>query len=221
MKRIGKPTVKYNDSAVSSVLGAVLMVFLTFVLAAATFAAIHDNSSIGHMLSKTSIVFIEIKYIVGGIQSEPSTIRFDQNYITLIHKGGDSLDTSSTNVILSGYGSGYVGAVGGGGGGGHLEYGDVMVKYTNLAYDGKVPEYSSTNPALDGGLWSTGEKLILWGEDSINGTDASTVLVSVNGISNTSNNYGFKSGTIVTIKIVDKTTQRIIMEGREVVKPAE
>ena len=215
---MGKLTIKDEDNAVTPILGAVLMVFLTFVLAGATVAAVYDDERINNVFTKTPTAVIEIEGIVGGIQSEPNTIRFDQNYITLMHKSGDSLDTGSTNIILSGDGSSYVGVVGSGG---HYEYGNVIVKYTNLAYDGKVSEYNSINPALDDGLWSTGEKLILWGKDSIDGSDASTVTVSANSVSNTSNNYGFKSGTTVTIKIFDKTTQRIIAEGTAVVKPAE
>ncbi len=221
MKVMRKPTLRDSDNAVAPIFGAVLIVLLTFVLAVATVAAVYNDGAIERInsaLTKTPAAVIEVEGIVGGIQSEPNTIRFDQNYITLMHKSGDSLVTSSTNIILSGDGSSYVGVVSSGG---HYEYGDVMVKYTNLAYDGKVSEYSSTNPAFDDGLWSTGEKLILWGKDSIDGTDASTVLVSANGISNTSNNYGFKSGTTVTIKIFDKTTQRIIAEGTAIVKPAE
>ena len=220
MKVAPKPTFKCNDNATSPVFGAVLIILLTFVLAVATVAAVYNDGAverISNSLTKTPVAVIEIEGIVGGIQSEPNIIRFDQNYITLMHKSGDSLVLDSTNIILSGYGSSYVGVFGSG----HLEYGNVMLKYTNLAYDGKVSEYKTTNPALDDDLWSTGEQLILRGDDSINGTDASTVLVSVSGISNTSNNYGFKSGTTVTIKIFDKTTKRIIAEGTAIVKPAE
>ena len=220
MKVSSRPTFRYNDNAVSPIIGTVLILLLTFVLAVVTITAVFNDDAerINNAFTKTPTAVIEIEGIVGGIQSEPNTIRFDQNYITLMHKSGDSLVTSSTYVILSGDGSSYVGVVSSGG---HYEYGDVMVKYINLAYDDKVSEYSSTNPAFDDELWSTGEKLILWGKDSINGTDASTVTVSANGISNTSNNYGFKSGTTVTIKIFDKTTQRIIAEGTAIVKPAE
>ena len=220
MKVMRKPTLRNSDNAVAPIFGAVLMVFLTFVLAVATVAAVYNDDvveRISNSLTKTPAAVIEIEGIVGGIQSEPNTIKFIQNYIILMHKGGDSLDTSSTNIILSGHGSGYVGVFGSG----HLEYGDIAVRYTNLVYSGKHSKYESTNPALDDGLWSTGEHLTLWGEDSINGTDASTVFVTVNGISNTSNNYGFKSGSTVTIKLFDKTTKRIIAEGTAVVKPAE
>ena len=221
MKVMRKPTLRDSDNAVAPIFGAVLIVLLTFVLAVATVAAVYNDDAverISNSLTKTPAAVIEVEGIVGGIQSEPNTIRFDQNYITLMHKSGDSLVLDSTLIILSGEGSGYVGVTCAGG---HMEYGDTVVRYTDLTINNKNNIFLQHNSALDDGLWSTSEQLNLWGEDSINGTDASTVLVTVNGISNTSNNYGFKSDTTVTIKIFDKTTQRIIAEGTAIVKPAE
>ena len=218
MKVAPKSNIKNNNNATSPVFGAVLMILLTFVLAVATVAAVYNDGAIeriSNSLTKTPVAVIEIEGIVGGV---PNDVQYAENYITLMHKSGHSLVLDSTMIVLSGEGSSYIGVVAHGG---WIEYGDVTVKYTNLAYDGKVSEYNSTNPAFEDNLWSTGEQLILNGDDSINGTDASSVLVSANGISNTSNNYGFKSGTTVTIKIFDKTTQRIISEGTAIVKPAE
>ena len=221
MKVAPKPILKDNDNATSPVFGALLMILLTFILAVATVAAVYNDDAverISNSLTKTPAAVIKIEGIVGGIQSEPTTIRFIQNYITLMHKSGDSLVLDSTMILLSGEGSSYIGSVGHGG---KIKYGDTTVRYTNLATNGKHSKYNTSNPAIDDNIWSAGEHLTLWGEDSINGTDASSVSVSVNGISNTSNNYGFKSGTTVTIKIFDKTTQRIIAEGTAIVKPAE
>ena len=215
MKVAPKPILKDNDNATSPVFGALLMILLTFILAVATVAAVYNDDAVEHIsnsLTKTSVAVIEIEVI------ENYGTEYHDINIKLRHKSGDSLVLDSTNIILSGYGSSYVGAVGSGG---YTEYGDVTVKYTHILCDGKVSKYKSTNAALNDGLWSTGEQLTIDGDDSINGTDASSVSVSVNGISNTSNNYGFKSGTTVTIKIFDKTTQRIIAEGTAIVKPAE
>lgn len=215
MKAMRKPTLRDSDNAVAPIFGAVLIVLLTFVLAVATVAAVYNDDAVERInsaLTKTPAAVIEIEEV------ENYGPEYHDINIRLWHKSGDSLALDSTNIILSGYGSSYIGVVGSGG---YTEYGDVTVKYTHLLYAGKVSKYESTNSVLNDGLWSTGEQLILNGDDSILGTDASTVLVSVNGISNTSNNYGFKSGTTVTIKIFDKTTQRIIAEGTAVVKPAE
>ena len=221
MKVAPKPTFKGSDNATSPVFGAMLIILLTFVLAVATVAAVYNDGAIeriSHSLTKTPVAVIEIEGIVGGVQSEPNTIRFDQNYITLMHKSGDSIGLDSTSIILSGEGSSYVGIIFAGG---HMEYGDTVVRYTDLTPNDKNNIFLQHNSALDDGMWSTGEQLILWGKDSNIGNVSSSVLVSANGITSNYNNYGFKSGTTVTIKIFDKNTQRIVAEGTAIVKPAE
>ena len=215
MKVMRKQTLRNNDNAVSPILGSILIVFLTFVMAAAIVTAIYDNGAIENMFTKAPTAVIEIEEVAN----------YDSSYhdinIKLWHKGGDSLALDSTFIILSGKGISQIGVFGFPGF--KKEYGDVTVKYTNLAYDGKHQEkYIDTNSAaFDDGLWSTGEQLILDGEDSSSGINASTVLVTVNGISSDYDNYGFDTGTTVTIKIFDKNTQHIIAEGTAVVKPAE
>ncbi len=217
MKVVPKPTLKDNNNATSPVFGAVLIILLTFVLAVATVAAVYNDDAverISNSLTKTPAAVIEIEGIAGGV---PNDVQYAENYIKLQHKSGDSLSLDSTFIIISGDGSSHIGTfpiftkV----------EGEVMTKYVDLTTSGKLSTYKTRNPSLDNNLWSAGEQLILRGDDSINGTDASTVLVTVNGISNTYNNYGFKSGTTVTIKIFDKTTKRIIAQGTAVVKPAE
>ncbi len=221
MKVMRKPTLRDSDNAVAPIFGAVLIVLLTFVLAVATVAAVYNDGAIEHInnaLTKTPAAVIEIEGIVGCVPNPPQSGGYPDNYIRLVHKSGDPLILDSTFVILSGDGSSYVGIMFNGG---YIAYGDVVVKYTDLTQNDKNVLFLQHNPALDDGAWSTGEHLTLWGKDSINGTDASSVLVSVNGISNTSNNYGFDTGTTVTIKIFDKTTQRIVAKGTAIVKPAE
>ncbi|MCL7410379.1 MAG: type IV pilin N-terminal domain-containing protein [Methanosarcinaceae archaeon] len=216
---MGKQAIKDEENAVTPVFGALLMVFLTFVLAVATVTAVYDDGAverINNLLTKTPAAVIEIEGIENGAINP---VPYHTINTILRHKGGDSLLLDSTIIILSGGGRSYIGFVGHGGG---MKTGDMTVKYSDLTMNGKLPEYNITNSAmLDDNLWSTGEQLILNGGDSINGTDASSVLVSVNGVSNTSNNYGFDTGTTVTIKIFDKTTQRIIAEGKAIVKSAE
>ena len=213
MKVMRKPTLRDSDNAVAPIFGAVLIVLLTFVLAVATVAAVYNDGAverINNALTKTPAAVIEIENI------ENYGPEYHDISIKLWHKSGDSIALDSTMLILSGEGTSYSG---------FFPFftkieGDVIVKYVDLATSGKISAYKIHNPSLDDGLWSTGEQLILNGDDSILGTDASTVLVSANGISNTSNNYGFDTGTIVTIKIFDKTTERIVAEGTAIVKPA-
>ncbi len=215
---MSKLAIKEDDNAVTPILGAVLMVFLTFVLAGATVAAVYDDGAverISNSLTKTPTAVIDTEII----EKYGSSYR-DIN-IKILHKGGDSLTLDSTFIILSGKGTSQIGVFGFPGF--KKESGDITVKYPNLAYDGKRQEkYIDTNTAtLDDGLWSTGEQLILNGEDSSSGINASTVIVTVNGISSDYDNYGFDTGTTVTIKIFDKTTQRIIAEDTAIVKPTE
>ena len=217
MKIVHKPTLKDNDNAASPILGAVLMVFLTFVLAVATVAAVYNDGAverISNSLTKTPAAVIEIEGIVGGV---PNAVQYAENYISLVHKSGDSLALDSTFILISGDGSSHIGTfpiftkV----------EGEVITEYVDLTTTGKRSTYRIRNPSLDDDIWSTGEQLILRGDDSIDGTNTSTVLVTVNGISNTYNNYGFSSSSTVTIKIFDKTTKRIIAEGTAIVKSAE
>ncbi|MCK5722592.1 MAG: type IV pilin N-terminal domain-containing protein [Gammaproteobacteria bacterium] len=214
MKVALKPTFKDSDNATSPVFGAMLIILLTFVLAVASVAAVYNDGAIeriSNAFTKTPAAVIEIENI------ENYGSEYHDINIKLWHKGGDSLLLDSTTMILSGKGTAYSGFFPI-----FTEIeGDVVVKYLDLTKFGKYPAYNTNNPSLDDGLWSTGEQLILNGDDSILGTDASSVLVSANGISNTSNNYGFDTDTTVTIKIFDKTTKRIIAEGTAIVKPAE
>lgn len=218
MKVVPKPTLKDNNNATSPVFGAVLIILLTFVLAVATVAAVYNDGAIeriNNVFTKTPMAVIGTKII------EKYGSSYRDIDIKIWHKGGDSLTLDSTFIILSGKGTSQIGVFGFPGF--KKKKGDITVKYTNLAYDGKRPEkYMSTNSAVIGdSLWSTGEELILNGEDSSSGINGSTVQVTVNDILSDYDNYGFDTGTTVTIKIFDKTTQRIIAEGTAIVKPAE
>jgi len=199
-----------NNNAVAPVIGAVLLVILTVLLAGAVATTVVSNGSV--LSSSTPVAMIEVDDVVGYGGG------YKDNVVSLEHKGGDPLDLDSTFVVLSGEGSSYVGKVGDGG---FMAYGHVTVKYFDLTPEGSRFTYISNNPCIEDGLWSVGEILVLDGDDSINGTDASTVHVSVDGYSDTSNNYGFKDGGSVTVKIFDSLTDRVICEDVVNVRPFE
>lgn len=194
-----------NNAAVTPVIGVVLLVMLTVLLAAMVAAIVMSDGVFGSISSSTPMAMIEVKDAVGGV---PNAVKYKENFVILEHKGGDPLDLDSTFIVLTGDGSSYVGAFVGG----SKVYGQTTVKYFDLTPSGTYATYKSNNPCIDDGLWSAGEELVLNGDDSINGTDASTVHVSVEGYSDTSNNYGFREGSLVTVKVFDSTTDRVIAE---------
>ncbi|WP_052402917.1 type IV pilin N-terminal domain-containing protein [Methanococcoides methylutens] len=204
-----------NDGAVAPIIGALLLVMLTVLLGGVVAAAVIGDGIFGSISSSTPMAMIEVKDAVGGV---PNSVQYKENYVILEHKGGDPLDLDSTFVVLSGDGSSYVGKVGHGG---FKVYGQVTAKYYDLTPSGTCATYKSNNPCIDDGLWSAGEFLVLNGDDSINGTDASTVRVSVGGYSDTSNNYGFRQGTLMTVKVFDSTTDRVIAEDIVSVRPLD
>ena len=49
----------------------------------------------------------------------------------------------------------------------------------------------------------------------------SSVKVSVNGVGNTSDNYGFKAGSEITLKVIDNEGKNVLAEQTAVVKHSE
>jgi flagellin-like protein len=203
-----------NNNAVSPVIGAILLILLTILLAGITASVVYGKDY-STSLKPAPMAVIEVESVVGGV---PDRVRYEENFIVLTHRGGDSLQTDSTKILINGEGSSYTGAVTRGG---VKRYGNLLAVYEDLEYEGKIPLYKKRNVDLSDGVWSAGEKLVLNGYDSINGTTASSVLVSINGMSNTSNNYGLKQNTIITIKVFDRESNKIIAEMKHKVTPAK
>jgi hypothetical protein len=142
-------------------------------------------------------------------------VRFEENYVYLVHGSGDPLDLDSTFIVLEGEGSSYVGQVSAGG---YFVGGDIVVTYHDLIPEGLDSGYSANNPCAEDGIWSAGEVLILNGQDGLGNN--SSVIVEANG-EKTKNNYGFREGTTVTVKVIDFPTQRLISEDTAVVRSAD
>ncbi len=207
-----------NSNGMSPVVGTFLMIALTILFSGVVMVGLFDenvNEKIEVSFRPTPLAIVEIESIEGGI---PNDVRYKENYINLAHVNGDCLNLDSTFIVLEGQGSSYVGEFGAGG---KKVVGDLVVRYHDLTPEGSISKYESRNTIIKDHKWSTGEALILNGDDSVNGTDASSVSVTVNGLENTSNNYGFMQGTIVTMKVFDSRTQRLIGEDSAVVRPAD
>jgi hypothetical protein len=136
--------------------------------------------------------------------------------MVFVHEGGSSLPLDSTSIRISGYGNSYRGIPGHGG---TRVTGNLSVSYLNLSTAGKNPEYETLNRAvLKDGLWSAGEKLVLCGQDSSVSRIDSSVKVNVNGMGNTSDNYGFKAGSEINLKVIDSEGKTLIAELTAIVK---
>lgn len=213
MDKLYQQTIKNNNSAVSPIIGVILMLFLTILFAGITVSVVYGDG-FSPSSGKVPMAVIEVEDVVGGLPfNVPNIVRFDENYLYMVHRGGDPLAGDSTRIIISGDGSSYEGAVP------HGAYhsGNVLVSYESLLFDGKLSQYASNNPDLSDGVWSAGEKLILNGDDSINGSFSSSVFVRINEITDTANNYGLKEGSTVSIKIFDKNTDCLIAESSHLV----
>ena len=204
---------KYHAGGISPVMGVILMLFLTLLLAGITVSSVYGGN-IALFSGKVPMASIELEYAVGGV---PNDVKYEENFLCLMHKGGDPLLTDSTRIVISGEGSGYEGVVPSG----TRHYGEVFISYDNLLFEGKKPVYASRNADISDGVWSAGEELILNGDDAINGSMYSTVSVRINEVTNTANHYGLKEDSTVIIKIFDKHTQCIISEFECLVIQAE
>ncbi len=225
MKVWGKIRCKYLFSsesaseAVTPVVGSLLMLLILVVLAGAVASSI-INSFGSDASFQPPVAMITLESCEGGLYGVGPTAeraKLEENRIVLVHEGGDSLPLDAISIRVSGYGNSYQGDVGEGGT--PLE-GDTDVLYHNLGPEEKNGTYMArNNEVLKDGFWSTGEKLILCGQDSSTSTD-STVKVSVNGDSNTSDNYGFKAGSEITLMVID-IKNRLLSEQTAIVKQAD
>ncbi|WP_340819693.1 type IV pilin N-terminal domain-containing protein [Methanolobus sp. WCC4] len=194
-----------HRNGVSPVIGVILMLVLTILLAGITVTAVYGADAVSS-LKKAPMASIEVEHAEGSAASQ---VAYDKSFIHLVHMGGDPLDARSTRIIITGEGSAYEGVVPTG----TRHNGNILISYDNLLFNGKESAYASRNPALSDGMWSAGEILILNGPDAISSGPASTVSVSINEVMDTANNYGLKEDSWLTVKIFDKDTQRIISES--------
>jgi hypothetical protein len=226
MKAWGKIQAKHffsfrlTSEAVTPIIGSLLMLLILVVLAsiiAISFSNIaEEGKSSQPLMAKISLESCE-----GGLYGVGPTAdraRCEENRIVLIHEGGDSLPLDSISIRISGYGNSYRPVFGQG-----SLTGNLSVFYLDLTRGGKNSTcYVVNNKAtIEEGSWDVGERLVLCGQDSAVGATKSSVKVSVDGDYNTSDNYGFKVGSEVTLKVIDTKRSNVIAEQRVIVKHAE
>lgn len=206
--------------ALTPVIGSILLLLITFALVGIVVSSVF-NSSGGEAGLQPQMARITLESCKGGLyntgpKAEIATL--EENRIVLVHEGGSSLPLDSTSIRISGYGNSYRGIPGYGGA---TVTGNLSISYLNMNTTGKNPDYEARNRAvLKDSFWSAGEKLMLCGQDSSVSRIDSSVKVNVNGIGNTSDNYGFKAGSEITLKVIDSKGKNVIAEQTAVVKLA-
>ena len=182
-------------------LSSVFLLFLTVSLCG--ILVLNSSAFTNYDVGQPSPIKIEIEAVSGGDRYN-DTARFQDNVLILRHAGGKSVPLDSLSVQIVGIGNSYRGIPGSGG---EFLFGDLVVYYEHLNIDKKNPQFEKNNrETLKDGLWSSGEILILTGNDSKNSSSTS-VFVSVNGDSGTSQNYGFSSQTAAEIFVFQNSAQ--------------
>lgn len=226
MKSWGKIRYKHllssesDSEAISPVVGSILMLLISVVLVGASALTFFNIVGEG-TISEPLMAHISLESCEGGLRYAPKgeNSTFENNTIVLIHQGGSPLPGDAICIQIFGTGNAYQGDVGKGG---IFLKGDTEVIYQNLSPTGKNPKYESKNKEiLKDNFWSAGEKLTLHGDDSAIGSIVSSVKVSVNGDGNTSDNYGFKVGSEIIIKVIDVKSRNFVAEQKAIVKHYE
>ena len=177
-----------------------LLILITVTLAGTLFFGIGPLLGNLHDFSPTDPIKIEVVSFSAGDRYNDS-LRFQDNILILRHAGGSPVSLDAVSIQITGKGNVYSGIPGSGG---RMIYGDVLVYYEHINSSRKNSGFVRNNrETLRDGLWSPGEILILTGNDSLNST-VSSVFASVNGNSDTSNNYGFSSNQTLEIRIYQK-----------------
>ena len=201
---------KFESCAYVNLISSLFLLLVLFVLAGTVCSSFLSGSE-SCLNTQLPVVNIQIEACDGGLSNSGpinERVRTNENLIILVHKGGNPLLLESTSVKIHGYGNSYRGTVGSGGG---SVVGDTFVYYTDLRAKTKNPEYQTRNKVmLEDGYWSQGEKLILCGKDSAIGALDSSVKVNVNETGNTSDNYGFKAGSEITLFFIDTQSGNVL-----------
>jgi len=202
--------------ALTPVIGSLMLLLITLALAG-TIAAVF-NLSDDEAVFQTSMAKITLESCEGGLYvfgPEAERARLEENQIVLLHEGGSPLLLDTVSINIFGYGNSYHGLPGHEG---KILKGNISIFYHDLSSRGKNPKYLARNGAvLENGLWEAGEKLILYGNDSSVGSIDSSVKVSVDGVNNTSDNYGFQTGSKIALKVIDREGKCVLSEQEAVV----
>ncbi len=210
------------SDAVTPIIGSVIMLLVLVLLAGVTAISFFNIAGEGEsnqpLVAKISLESCEGGLFNDGPENERAAL--ENNTIVLLHEGGSSLPVDTISIKISGYGNSYHGIADGNG---TKIVGNAEIFYESLSLTGKNPTYYLVNnkDILEDGSWNVGERLVLCGQDSAIGAVKSSVKVSVDGDSDTSDNYGFKVGSEIILKVIDTKSSNVIAEQRTIVKHYE
>jgi len=196
------------SDAVTPIIGSLLMLIVLVALAGVAAISFSNIANEGKS-TQPLMARILVESCEGGLspnnydedeKEDKKRARFQENKIVLVHEGGDSLPLDSISIKIFGYGNSYRPVFGQ-----DFLTGNISLLYLDLSPRGKNNKYyaDKNKATLEDNSWNVGERLVLCGQDSAEGATKSSVKVSVDGDSDTSDNYGFKAGSEITLKVID------------------
>ena len=202
-------TFRESKSAVSSVIGVILLVGLTVVLVATIAGSIFGFA----LAPDAQDAHIVIRQARGNISY------LTGNEIVLAHKGGDTLRSDGVKIIIDGEGKE---ALKDGGDIGEASLGKITITYSNLEgynyvnSNGKrkdryflddVDDEDFAKIASDD-TWNPGEVVVLYGADGVHSGNTNNV----------DKKYKLTAGSTVTVSIVDIASNKLIASSFSTVK---
>jgi len=189
-----------DEYAVSPVIGVVVMVGMTVIMVSAVTVSVF-SFSMPETAPKARIVVVEAK----GDMDES----LYKNFLSLKHKGGDTLYENNTKIIITGKGYAYSGTMPSG------PAVDIRVIYRDLSgnnYGGE--DGNNLGEMVEGTTWDSGESVKLYGYDGKNINSEIT-----NNQGNTvDSKWKLDASSTVSVTVIDIITNQIIATSSVTVK---
>ncbi len=192
-----------NEDAIAAVIGVILLIGITVILAATIIASVGLFTP--HKSAPHAVIVIE--------RANGNLSFLHNNSIILRHKGGDFLTENNTEVIIKGTGCAYTGNIT------SCQPQDIQVTYRDLSgnnYDGENGE--KLGKIVEGSTWDAGEKIILYGYDGRN-INSPISDIAQNSGNTVDRKWRLEPGSTVSVTVVDISTDQIIATLRAVVEP--
>ncbi len=186
------------EDAVSPVIGVTMMVGLTVIMVSVVAVSVFAFTLPESLPPHAKIVVVEARGDIGYTA-------LNKSFIALKHKGGDVLNENNTKIIITGKGYAYAT-----GEDPHLSSAqDMRSTYKNLAGKNYISGFD--NEIVEGTSWDAGETITLYGSD---GRD----LDLYGWHNNVDSKWKLDDGYIVSVTIIDTTTNQVIAVSQAIIK---